>query len=40
MITKRSKYFMPHLYTGIKYKGITVYIKKKGTLYFKYVPKE
>ena len=43
MITKRSKGYVPHLYTWTKYKRITVYIKNKtgeGTHHFKYVPKE
>ena len=51
MITKRSKVYVPYLYTRIKYKSITVYIKtKKGggayiilsksTLHFKYISKE
>ena len=43
MITKRRKGYVPRLYTRIKYKSITVYIKSKtreGTLHFKYVPKE
>ena len=41
IIAKRSKGYVPHLYTWIKYKRITVYIKKarEGTLHFKYVPK-
>ena len=46
MITKRAKVYASYLYTRIKYKGITVYIKNqkwsayiivsKGTLHFKY----
>ena len=51
MITKRSKDYVPHFYTQIGYKNTTVNIKNrkegganiivsKGTLHFKYVPKE
>ena len=43
MIIKRSKGYVLHLYTRVKYKSMTVYIKNKtgeGTLHFKYVPKE
>ena len=51
MITKRSKGYVPYLYTQIKYKRLTVHIKnKKGgsayiivskeTPHFKYVSKE
>ena len=51
MITKRSKAHVPYLYTHIKYKITTVYIKNnkgagayiivsKGTPLFKYVSKK
>ena len=43
MITKKSKGYVPHLHTQIKYKSITIYMKNKTgeeTLPLKYVPKE
>ena len=51
MIIKRSKVYVTYLYTQIKYKSITVYIKNKkcggayiivskGTLHFKDICKE
>ena len=42
-MTKKSKGYVPHLYTQIKYKSITTYMKNKTgeeTLHLKYVPKE